>query len=102
MLKSMESLNKYVDLCIIDEYAEKSFEEGYTLDVDCLPDNEIANFLAELMERDTSVRDYVLHSMQQIIDDRLPECEVRDRENAGLTLVHMSNGDTRIERMRGY
>jgi hypothetical protein len=98
----MDSLNQYIDLCIIDEYADKSFSEGYSLDVDSLPDNEISNFLDELMKRDTNVRDYVLHCMQQLIDSRLPECEVNDREHAGLRLVHMSNGDTRIERMRGY
>jgi hypothetical protein len=98
----MDSLNQYVDLCIIDEYADKSFTEGYSLDVDSLPDNEISNFLDELMKRDTTVRDYVRHCMQQIIDSRLPECEVNDRSNAGLTLVHLSNGDTRIERMGEY
>lgn len=102
MSKYKDSLEQYVDLCIIDEYAEKSFHEGYTLDVDSLPDNEISNFLDELMKRDTSVRDYVLHSMQEIIDERLGECELRDRDDAGLTLVHMSNGDTRLERRRGY
>ena len=102
MLKSIESLNKYVYLCIIDEYADKCFQTGYSLDVDSLPDHEISNFLDELMKRDTNVRDYVLHAMQEAINDRLPECEAEDRENAGLTLVHMSNGDTRIERMKGY
>ena len=98
----MDSLNQYVDLCIIDEYADKSFSEGYSLDLETLPENEISNFLDELMRQDTNVRDYVRHCMQQLIDSRLPECEVRDRDNAGLTLVHLSNGDTRIERMRGY
>lgn len=95
------NLNKYIDVCLIDEYATKSFEDGYTLDIDDLPDHEIENFLDRLMQDDTTVRDLVRYHMQQMIDARLPECEVEDRSNAGISLVQLSNGDTRLQYPRG-
>jgi hypothetical protein len=101
-MTNMDSLNQYIDLCLIDEYAEKSFTEGYSLDVDSIPEHDRSNFLDELMRHDTTVRDLVLYHMQKLIDERLPECEVKDRQNAGLRLIHLSNGDTMLVRERGY
>lgn len=94
----MKELNRYIDICLIDEYATKSFTEGYSLDVDDLTEHERDNFLAELMKHDTAVRDLVHYHMQKLIDERLPECEAEDRRHAGLKLVRLSNGDTQLVR----
>ena len=101
-MTNMNDLNKYIDTCIIDEYATKSFSEGFSLDIDDVPQHEVSNFLDELMKRDTDVRDYVLNSMQQLINKRLSECESEERYDSGLRLVRLSNGDTRLQRAGGY
>jgi hypothetical protein len=75
----MKEINSYIDRCLIDEYATKSFDEGYSLDVDDLSEHERSNFLDVLMKHDTNVRDYVLFQMQKLIDQRLPQVEVEDR-----------------------
>lgn len=93
---AMDEIESYIDHCLIDEYADKDFYHGYTLDVDSLSEHEKANFLDLLMRNDTSVRDLIHHHMQKLIDDRLPECEAKDRQNAGFTLIHLSNGDVQI------
>lgn len=101
-MTNMKDLNKYIDNCIIDEYATKSFSEGYSLDIDDVPETEISNFIDELMKRDTNVRDYVLHSMQQLINERLRERESDERYDSGLRLIRLPNGDTRLQRAGGY
>lgn len=98
----MKTLNHYIDICLIDEYADKDFRNGYALDVDSLSEHERSNFLDEIMKHDTSLRELILMGMQKLIDDRLPECEVKDRAEAGLTLRRLSNGDTMLVPMRGY
>jgi hypothetical protein len=90
----INTLNRYIDIQLIDEYADKDSKDGYSLDIDSIPEHTRANFLDELMKHDTSVRDLVNYAMQEMINERLPECELRDRENRGLTLVRLSNGDT--------
>jgi hypothetical protein len=101
-MANMKELNRYVDLCLIDEYADKDFENGYSLDVDSLPEHERDNFLNELMKHDTTVRDLVLFHMQKFIDERLPECESNDRYHAGLKIITLSNGDTRLVKQGSY
>ena len=101
-MTNMKDLNNYIDVCIIDEYATKSFSEGFSLDIDDVPEKEISNFLHELMQRDTNVKDYVLHSMQQLINERLKDRESDERYDSGLRLVRLSNGDTRLQRAGGY
>ncbi len=98
----MKELNHYIDICLIDEYADKDFNNGYTLDVDSLPEHERANFLDELMKHDTAVRDLVLYHMQKLLNKRLPECEAKDRDAAGLKVIRLSNGDTRIVPQERY
>jgi hypothetical protein len=90
---TMDAVEKYIDLCLIDEYADKDFKNGYTLDIDSLPDSERANFLDKLMKEDTNIRDFVLYHMQKIINDRLKEKEAMDRFDAGITLTRTFNGD---------
>jgi hypothetical protein len=92
----MNTLNRYIDICLIDEYADKDLRNGYALDIDSLPEHTRSNFLDELMKHDTSVRDLVLYHMQEMINERLPECELHDRENRGFSMVHRSNGDTEM------
>lgn len=99
---TMDEIDRYIDMCLIDEYADKDFNAGYSLDVDSLSNHTISNFLDLLMQHDTTVRDLVRYNMQKLIDARLPEREVHDRENVGLTLVHSSNGDTSLHRRRNY
>ena len=98
---SKMKLEQYIDLCLIDEYADKSFAHGYSLDLDNLPDHEVENFLDHLMKNDTAVREYVRIKMQEYIDARLPECEAEDRRHAGISLRYRSNGDTYLEYPRG-
>lgn len=90
-------LDRYIDLCLIEPYAEKDIERGYSLDIDSIPEHERANFLDAIMQEDTTLRDLVLFHMQKLINDRLPECEVNDREAKNLRLIHLSNGDTYLK-----
>jgi len=88
------TLDRYIDLCLIEPYAEKDIERGYTLDIDSLPEHERANFLDMLMKDDTTVRDLVLFHMQKLINTRLSEYEVNDLDAKGLKHIYLSNGDT--------
>lgn len=89
----MKTLNNYIDIFLIDEYADKDINHGYSLDVDSLSAHEKSNFLDQLMMHDTEIRDIITYHMQKLIDSRLPVCEAKDRENAGISLNHLSNGD---------
>jgi hypothetical protein len=101
-MANMKEINRYIDVCLIDEYADKDFANGYSLDIDSLPDHERANFLDLLMQHDTNVRDLVLYHMQKLIDERLPERELEDRHGSGFKLIRLSNGDTILERRPGW
>ncbi len=93
----IDSSTKYLDICIIDQYAEKSFEDGYTLSVDDIPEHEISHLLDRLMKEDTNVRDLVLYHIQKMIDVRLPEKEVEDRDASNIRMTRPSNGDYRLQ-----
>ena len=73
------TIERYIDRCLLDEYATKDYQDGYTLYVDDLPAQEIDNFLDKLMQDDTAIRDFVRHQMQQLIDERLPQYEANHR-----------------------
>ena len=93
-VSQMQRIEKYIDNCLIDEYADKS---NYTLDVSDLPQNELDNFLDQLMSADTEVRDLVLYKMQQLIDSRLPEVELKDRQDKGIkTFKDRTTGEVRF------
>lgn len=96
---TLKSLNSYIDACLIDEYADKDLSEGYTLDIDNLPSHEVSNFLDRCMQEDTAIRDFVLNTMQKMIDARLPDFESQDRFQRGQRVVRLSNGDQFV--MRG-
>jgi|GEM_PF-2140544 len=93
---TIKSLNTYIDACILDEYAAKSFNEGYSLDVDSLPEHEVTNFLDRLMQEDTGIRELVMLKMQEMIDARLPEYESQDRFDRGQRMMRLSNGDQTV------
>lgn len=71
----MNNIHTYIDKCLIQEYGVPT-KNGYELDLDDLPENEIHNFLDCLMSDDTSVRDLVKFHMQQLINKRLSTVEV--------------------------
>lgn len=77
--KIMDDLNKYVDRCLIDEFAYKNLEEGHYLDIENVPPSEQINFLNKLFETDTGLREFALLYMQKMIDERLPEVTALDR-----------------------
>ena len=89
----MKEINSYIDNCIINEYANKSLENGYSLDIDDVPPNDIAHLLDLLMKYDTDVRDQVLSRMQNWIDERLPICEMQDNYNNNIRVSRTINGD---------
>lgn len=88
------TLDRYIDVCLIEPYADKDIERGFSLDIDTIPEHERDNFLDMIMKEDTTLRDLVLFHMQQLINSRLPECESNDREAKGLRTIRLSNGDT--------
>lgn len=96
-MANMESLNKFIDLCLIDTYADKT-SRGFQLDVSSLPSNEQENFLDQLMQNDSTIRDIVTYHMQKLIDERLSFKESRDSQQSGLNVFHLSNGDIQLRR----
>lgn len=91
--KPMIELEKFIDHCIIDEYATKNIEEGYYLDVDQIPAHDQNILLEKLMEADTGLRNYALAYMQQMIDERIVEVELEEREHLGFTARRTDDGD---------
>lgn len=85
----MTNLNRYIDNCIINEYAAKK-QDGYTLDVKKLPQNEIDHFLDELMNKDMYIKELILERMQDLIDQRIPFVETYDYYDAGFIPQHDS------------
>lgn len=75
----MKAINSYIDRCLLDEYADKDLENGFSLDIDFLPEYEIENFLDQLMKNDTTIRDLVYYHMQKLINRRLSEYESENR-----------------------
>ena len=75
-MTSMNSLYKYIDLCVIDEFAKPDSQNLYSLDVDELPDYQKFDLLTEIIKEDTDLRDIVSFHMQKLIDQRLQEKNV--------------------------
>ena len=92
----MKSLHRYIDVCLIDEYADKDYVDGYLLDLDSIPDHEKEVFLNEIMKSDSALRDLIHFHMQAYINERLPICELKDMEFQGLKVSRRTNGDTDI------
>lgn len=78
------TIEKYIDTCLIDEYADKDFECGYSLDIVSLSNHEQSNFLDFLIKNDSATKDLILDRMQELIDQRLPRVEAQARYDSGL------------------
>lgn len=89
----MKSLNQFIDLCIIDEFAVKDYQDGYSLDVESIPEAQQVDLLSEIMKSDTSLRETILIGMQKLIDKRLADREVQTRYASGYRLSHCWDGD---------
>ncbi len=88
------NVNKYIKYCLINEYATK-LEDGYFLDVEELPQSELNDFVALLMLKDDSVKDFMLARMQTLIDERLDAAMLDDKSDSGFRAVNDSiNGET--------
>lgn len=103
-MTKMDRINKYIDLSLINEYADKDFIDGYSLDIDEIPANEQANFLDLLMHNDTEVRDFVLDHMQKLINSRLTVMEREERfDSCYSSQTDITHGDvTVIKNARSY
>jgi hypothetical protein len=96
------TLDQYIDLMLIDEYADKDLHNGYSLDIDTLSEHELSNFLDKIMASDTSLRETILIQMQEMVDARCVEVTAEERGRAGFRTVYRSNGDSYTEVPRGY
>jgi len=92
----------YIDTCVLDEHAYKSFNYGYSLDVADIPKNDLENFLDFLFENDPATRELILERMQTLIEERLPIFECKHRYRAGyVPRVDHVNGEVTWA-ARGY
>ena len=96
--KPMIALEKFIDRCIIDEYATKNLEEGYYLDVNQIPEHDQNMLLAKMFEADTNLRNYAISCMQNMIDERIVEVELEERDYLGFTARHDDCGDIYLEK----
>jgi hypothetical protein len=88
------TLQKYIDICLIDEYADKDFIHGYSLDVSSLAEYEKSNFLNTLLQHDPIIKEKVLDRMQELIDERIPWYEFQHKYDAGLKpIINKTNGE---------
>lgn len=92
----MREINNHIDKEILPFYGDEEY-----LSVDSLPSTEVKKLLDILMQNDTSVRDYVLSEMQDLIDKRLEERQSDNRFKLGFKTIRLSNGDSRIVNSRG-
>ncbi len=91
----MDPINQYIDRCIIDAYATKDLFNGYSLDITSkkISDDERTSLLDFLFDYDPILKEAALDRMQELIDQRLEACELNDREDSGLKLIQLPNGD---------
>jgi hypothetical protein len=96
-------LNSYIDNCLINEYANKDFNNAYYLSVDELSDHEVRNFIDELMKYSPAAKEMIMDYMQLLIDARLPHCEAEDRRMHGFhSYRDYETGEVIWERNRGF
>jgi hypothetical protein len=96
-----QTLSKYIDNNIIDEYANKKSRDGYSLDVSDIPKHDIENFLSYLFEHDEVMEELVLDRMQDLIDEELPLAECKDKYEQGyFPKQDQSNGEIYWAKMR--
>jgi hypothetical protein len=78
------NLKKYINLCLIDDYADKDFKNGFSLCVSSLPDKELNNFLEIMVKHDPIMKELILDRMQELIDEHMPEREAKYKYDSGL------------------
>lgn len=83
----MTTINRYIERCLIDEYAYKH-RSGYSLSVSDLPDSEIQNFLEFLFKNDPATKEMITDRMQELIEQRLPFAESQDKYDQGYIPIH--------------
>lgn len=88
-------LQKYIDLNLIDEYADKDLIAGYSLDIDQISEKEQENFLDFLFKNDAIMKEIAFERMQELINERICFIEHKDKDEAGLrTITDQNNGET--------
>lgn len=98
-----KNLNSYIDHCIIDEYAFKSFRFGFSLDASEIPQHDFDNFLDYLVKHDPATREIIEERMQVLINGRLSIMECESRYDKGyIPLTDQINGETLWVEKRGY
>ena len=95
---TMNNLNQYIDLMLIDEYADKDILCKYSLAIEEIPSLEKQNFLHELLKHDEILNELIDERMQVLIDKRLEEMESKDRDSMGLTVRYHADGDRYVAR----
>jgi hypothetical protein len=93
----MNNFESYIKNCLISEHADKNFEDGWSLDINSIPKQEIHNFLDMLMENDPMFRRDTLDYMQSIIDDRMRDIEVDCRYESGIRMTYTNDGDSQLK-----
>lgn len=95
-------IEQYIERILIDEYADKDFKDGYSLAVSDIPILELENFISILFREDPIGRDLILDRIQELIDQRLPFVESKDKYDAGFVPVLDSvNGEVKWFLRRG-
>ena len=62
---------RYMDLCIIDEYADKDLQCGYSIDISDIPIEEIHNLIDVLLTHDMNFRDFIFDHLGDILTRRV-------------------------------
>jgi hypothetical protein len=77
-------IEKYVDRCLIDEYADKNTQYGYSLTVSELSDHEKNNFFNFLFKHDDVLQELIMDRMQELVEERLPIVESQKFQDRGM------------------
>lgn len=89
MTRMTTTIDKYIDRCLIDDYAK-----DYSLDISCLPSTEQQSFLSFLYQYDAVMQDLVQDRMQELINQRLITKETQGNYDRGLIpRIDQQNGE---------
>ena len=74
----MNNISKFLNL-LFSEYANKPHDEGYHLDVQDIPQQELIDLVDLMMKDDTTLRDSVLFHIQNTINSHIGDFEANNR-----------------------
>lgn len=94
----MNKINQFIDLCLIDEYARKDFIKGYSLNIRDIPSYDLSNLIDKLVKNDDVTKQFIRDRINELFEERLAKRELKDRADANLSLIHLSNGDVQLVR----